>query len=481
MGTEIAFVVEEVKWNEAFYDIHFSFGHTEEPLELYGNQRKIRQRRQDSTNPTSAEALASSLIPAEADPSVTSVSIDLSHEGAGPDWFPTIKTTSPELPIEISCKDCQTKGNLQLSQGEWELALSDLDDIDSFSDIFKVGFVQFSIKDFLAHVELQIVPSVEGSTTLALFSLPIPGVTGFSLPGIGKAGLLFEPQLSLSWKLTGGIELTYGFELEIHNLDITIDFSDLKSSRVTGFNDINLSDLPFEANITDIELSIGIALQPRVTLGVEIFKVASAVTALTVDLPKTTTVLKLIATDTFNVNCEPLSATNATRTTTETTQGSSSDQAALQDFFPNLTHITTDSEVSIGLDLLASTTFDLSVINVKNLEFSSSLPLASTRLDRLAATQCLVFQPEATVTGGPAFAVATKALADARSVAAARAASSSSSSAAAAASASASNPGEPGLGEENAAQSLRVVGLSSWMHWLELYGTVLVGTLYFSL
>jgi hypothetical protein len=178
---EITFLVEEVKWNEAFYDIHFSFGHTEEPLELYGNQRTIHQRRQDSTDPTSVEALASSLIPAEADPSVTSVSIDLSHEGAGPDWFPTIKTTGPELPIDISCKDCQTKGNLQLSQGEWELDLSDLNDIDSFSDIFKVGFVQFNIKDFVAHVELQIVPSIQGSTSLALFSLPIPGVTGFSV------------------------------------------------------------------------------------------------------------------------------------------------------------------------------------------------------------------------------------------------------------------------------------------------------------
>jgi hypothetical protein len=216
---------------------------------------------------------------------------------------------------------------------------------------------------------------------------------------------------------------------------------------------------------------------------VEIFKVANAVTALTIDLPKTTTVLKLITTDTFDVNCEPLSApnTNANRTTTaELAQGLSSDQAALQDFFPNLTHITSESEVGISLDLRAGTTFDLSVVNVKNLEFSSSIPLASTRLDRLAATQCLVYQPEATVTGGPAFAVATKALADAKSVAAARAASSSSSSAAAAASSSASNPGEPGVGEENAAWSLRDVGLSSWVHGLELYGTVLVGSLYLS-
>lgn len=177
----IFFLVEEIQWNEAFQDIHFSFGHTNEPLELYSNQRTIHQRRQESTDPTPVGALASSLIPSEADPSATSVSIDLSHEGAGPDWFPAIKTTGPQLPIEINCKDCQTRGSLQLSQGEWELNLNDLDDIDSFSDIFKVGFVQFSIKDFLAHVELQVVPSIEGSTSLALFSLPIPGVTGFTV------------------------------------------------------------------------------------------------------------------------------------------------------------------------------------------------------------------------------------------------------------------------------------------------------------
>lgn len=192
----IFFLVEEIQWNEAFQDIHFSFGHTNEPLELYSNQRTIHQRRQESTDPTPVGALASSLIPSEADPSATSVSIDLSHEGAGPDWFPAIKTSGPQLPIAINCKDCQTRGSLQLSQGEWELNLNDLGDIDSFSDIFKVGFVQFSIKDFLAHVELQVVPSIEGSSSLALFSLTIHGVTGFTVSDLELLEMQIFPGLA---------------------------------------------------------------------------------------------------------------------------------------------------------------------------------------------------------------------------------------------------------------------------------------------
>lgn len=142
--------------------------------------------------------------------------------------------------------------------------------------------------------------------------------------------------------------------------------------------------------------------------------------------------------------------------------------------------------MGISLDLRAGTTFDLDVFNLKNVEFSSSLPLASTQLDRLAATQCLVFQPEATVTGGPAFAVATKALAEARSVAAAKAASSSSAlaaasaSSAAAASASASGSGGGRADEENVAHGVHGAGLRTWMRRIGLYGAVFLGALYLS-
>lgn len=176
----ITFDVEEVRWHEAFHGFHIRFGQTTEPLELYNNQGRLHGRRQESATPTSVDVLASSLIPVDSDPSATSVSIDLSHEGDGEDWFPGFKTPGPELPIDIDCKDCLTKGTLELSQGEWELA-DNLAKIDSFSDIFKLGFVRFNIKDFLARVELQINPSIEGSSSFTFFSLTVPGVTGFTV------------------------------------------------------------------------------------------------------------------------------------------------------------------------------------------------------------------------------------------------------------------------------------------------------------
>lgn len=173
--------------------------------------------------------------------------------------------------------------------------------------------------------------------------------------------------------------------------------------------------------------------------------------------------LKQIATDTFDVNCEPLTNTTTTK---------SADQEDLQDFFQNLTHISTGYEVGIGLDFQAGTTFDLDLLNVKNLEFTSSLPLLTTQLSQLAATQCLVFQPDAT--GGPAFAKATKALADAQRVVAAAAAAASS-SAQAAASASAANSGK-----ESAAHGAHMLTLRSLVQRSWLYGTVLMGGLFLS-
>lgn len=182
--------------------------------------------------------------------------------------------------------------------------------------------------------------------------------------------------------------------------------------------------------------------------------------------------LTQIATDTFDANCERLAAAT----------NSDTDEAdLLQDIFQNLTHITTGYEVGVGLDLQAGANLDLGLVDVKNIEFTTSLPLLSTQLDRLAATQCLVFQPDAT--SGPAFAKATKALADAQSSVAAaasrssaQAASSASASAAASAAASAGNSGG-----ENAAYSTHISALGSSLRRISLYGAVFMGGLYLSL
>ena len=38
---------------------------------------------------------------------------------------------------------------------------------------------------------------------------------GFKIAGIGAAGILIEPQLQLSWALSGGLDMSYGFELNV--------------------------------------------------------------------------------------------------------------------------------------------------------------------------------------------------------------------------------------------------------------------------
>jgi len=218
---------------------------------------------------------------------------------------------------------------------------------------------------------------------------------------------------------------------------------------------INLSDLPFQANVSDIELTISVSLQPRVTLGIELFEVAHAVSRLFIDLPKTPIVLTQVATTAFNANCEPLGIASS----------DTDDIDLLQVLFQNLTHITIGYEVGVGLDFTAGMNFalDLGVVGVKNLniEATTSLPLLSTQLDRLAATQCLVFQPDAT--GRPAFAKATKALADAQSSVAAAAAASSSSAQAASSASAAATTASSGSRRENAACSTHMAAVGTWV------------------
>jgi hypothetical protein len=35
------------------------------------------------------------------------------------------------------------------------------------------------------------------------------------IPKIGKAGLLYDPQVRFNWELKGGVKFSYGFELSV--------------------------------------------------------------------------------------------------------------------------------------------------------------------------------------------------------------------------------------------------------------------------
>ncbi|KIW76187.1 hypothetical protein Z517_10933 [Fonsecaea pedrosoi CBS 271.37] len=455
---------EKVTWQDAFHNFHLKFGHINEPHPPAQQPQHLDRRQiSDETTPTSTSApldlTATSLIPTDASTATsTSLAIDLSH-GVQDSWFPdTVQSTGTQLPIKIGCKECSTNGTLSLAQGEWSiLSPSDWIGVEDLTDIVSAGNVQLAVEGFVAHVEVSIEPSLKGGMSLSLFKIP---VFGFSIPELGSGGILFEPTLSLGWELSGGIEMSYGFELKIPNLSINLDFADPTSSNVTGLDGVSITDVPFQANVSDIDLSLSLSLTPRITLGIEILHGLSAEVGTSLDLPKATVAITQLATTSVNASCADSSEASAF-------------QADFEQQFHNLTHVAMGVELGAGFDMSARV--DL----LPNLAFSSALELATVPVAALP-TRCLVFQTDAPSGAGFTPAVSALAQVQARAVASASAASASSASAAAA-SAAATDQGGSANSAENAAPGRMGAWLDSPMERTCFYVLLVTACLFMSL
>ncbi|KAJ9604025.1 hypothetical protein H2200_011548 [Cladophialophora chaetospira] len=395
---------------------------------------KDPRRRQASPTTASLSLTLTSPLSSIPAATATSLSIDLAH-GVDDTWFPlnAITNDANPLPINIGCKNCSTSGTFNLEQGEWSFDLDNLFDANTLTDIINGGYVQLSFANFVAHVEIEIEPSLQGDISLPLFSIP---VAGFTIPEIGSGGLFVEPMLTLSWALTGGIEMSYGFELKIPDLKVLLDFANLNASSVSGLDTVSLTDVPFQANVSDLELSLRLALAPRITLGLQLLEnLITAEVGTSFDLPKTTVTITQLATDAVDATCDKSNGEDVVPAF----------QSNFEDLFQNLTHIATQVELGIGLVVQAG------ISALPRLDLSSSIELASLPVAALP-TQCLAFQTQAT--GLPGFTPAASAL---KAVQASASTSSSASAAAARSSEAASN----GRGMDNSASGWRHSGVAA--------------------
>jgi hypothetical protein len=131
----------------------------------------------------------------------------------------------PDLPVEIGCNNCSTFGKLTISQGAINIDMSQVDLIpdvleggDDGKDLLNVitgGFFELTATNVGAHVDLFARPKVSGSFEIELPGLPI---VGFTIPGVGRAGVTFEPSLKADYEVSGGLEIGYGFDVVVSAL-----------------------------------------------------------------------------------------------------------------------------------------------------------------------------------------------------------------------------------------------------------------------
>lgn len=155
-------ITKEQSWHEAFQRLKIEYGHADG---MYQTRNDRALRRRDAPSATTSELEATSIIPTST-PTSTSAILNLTHEEANTTFsFPL--GLGPSAPLTIGCKLCQTTGSAILTEGTFNLNLSNGD--------IQNGTVQLQMDDFSAHVELQITPELQGSMEYSLFSVPVFG------------------------------------------------------------------------------------------------------------------------------------------------------------------------------------------------------------------------------------------------------------------------------------------------------------------
>jgi hypothetical protein len=221
-GEALELSVSKTTWRAAFDHVDISFGHTKDDhiYRRHADFERIRNKRQNKVD-----------IPADTPDDINTVTFDLSSE--------LLNTTFPveaflsgisgvvglpdvPLPIEIGCKRCTTSGQIALSQGAFNIDVSQIDlipdifeggdDGKEISNVITGGFVELVATGVGARLELFARPPSSGSFEVALFQVPI---TGFTIPGIGKAGAFFEPKIAFDFEISGTLEVNYGLELTV--------------------------------------------------------------------------------------------------------------------------------------------------------------------------------------------------------------------------------------------------------------------------
>jgi hypothetical protein len=219
-GRALELSVTRTSWRDAFDYIQILFGNIadEHLYRRHSDFAKIYEKRQDKVD-----------IPVDTPDAVTAATFDLTSEllnttfsagsflGGISDLVPL-----PNVPIEIGCTSCTTQGQLALTQGAIRLDPSQIDlipdifeggdDGKGITNVITGGFMELTATGVSARLEMFARPAASGSFEIALFKLPI---LGFVIPGIGKAGAIFEPRVAVEFTVSGGVEVNYGLDVQV--------------------------------------------------------------------------------------------------------------------------------------------------------------------------------------------------------------------------------------------------------------------------
>lgn len=461
-GSSLVMQASRTPWKQAFRNFDIDFGYTSEPHSFRRHRNILRRQYSASTtmavtttavittqsfsvNSLTATPTTTTYPPVSvptitiptSSATATSLTIDLATQILNSTFQLPIEQIQ-KVPIQIGCKNCTTTGQLVLTQGTFKIDINPFDGTPF--DFISGGNVQLQANGVSAHIELNSIPSGSASYSHDLFSIPI---VGFVIPGFGRAGITFTPSIFAQFQISGGVEFTYGFDVQVPTGSfVNVDFGDLSNSSVKGFDVATISALPFQANLTEVTLTVQTAFRPAIPIGFSFLDDdLTAQVAVFLDLPSlTATISPQSHTD---ASCVPLNSTNSTLTATNNSISS----ATLSQLLTQMGDLILIEPV-VGIDVAFGGNFKAAVGKIPNIAFATSTTLLATTF--ALPTACLAWNL--------GFTPATAVLAQLTSSVLASSASAASASSAAAANSSSTVKANGTLTQLSGAGSLSIPG-----------------------
>ncbi|KAL5392887.1 hypothetical protein DPSP01_000582 [Paraphaeosphaeria sporulosa] len=179
------------------------------------------------------------------------------------------------------------------------------------------GFVELKANGLEAYFELGAKPKSTGYFTFRVLELPI---LGFVIPGVGRAGAVFEALLEADYEMEGGFEMSYGMNLEVpSNSTMRIDLGDMSKTGVSGFQDSTLTPLPFNFEKKQLDAFVSVAMVPSIPIGFKFLSVLDVGVEAELDLPRLDALISTI--DDADTQCNDLSYEDEEGATDETEDG----------------------------------------------------------------------------------------------------------------------------------------------------------------
>ncbi|MCJ1395044.1 hypothetical protein MMC18_007925 [Xylographa bjoerkii] len=239
--------------------------------------------------------------------------------------------------LSVTCVNCTTAGTLELLTGSFVLGGNNAtsngtDDIIRFVED---GYISITATNLFAHVSLSttwLAAQVGHTFTINLATIPLQP---FSIPDIAVVGPLFNPRLLIAVDAGIDASFSYGFEITVpDNSTAVASIGNISTSSISGFQNTNVSMLPFQAAIGNLALNLSVTLQPQVLVGFSFLNGMGGNAGAGVFLQLPQLAMEIAPAVGTNEKCEPITNVSLAED--------------IFSLFGNLTHLVPDVELAGG-------------------------------------------------------------------------------------------------------------------------------------